>query len=150
MQTGAITWVEGRTTPDVNTLDLPASPLGDLIRKAYKEQTSLGWNVLFRGFWTTTWRIAQEAQFSMYQSRELQDTGEQWSARAQRWFFETFDLLWGLCNADEHGANDDKQRLIRISKCERAIRRLYDKGDVLPYAERHPFRDAIEDLLNNQ
>ena len=58
-----------------------------------------------------------------------------------------FDLLWGIRNADEHGADDETQRLIRISKCERAIRRLYDKGEELPYAERHPFRDALEDLL---
>ena len=148
MQTGAIAWVEGRSTPCVDTLDLPASPLGELIRKAYVEQTSLGWNVLFRGFWVTTWRLAQEEQFSMYRSRELQDTGERWSARAQTWFFDMFDLLWGLRNADEHGADDDTQRLIRVSKCERAIRRLYDKGEDLPYAERHPFRDDIEDLLH--
>jgi hypothetical protein len=121
MQTGAIAWVEGRITPDVDTLDLSVSPLGDLIRKAYVEQTSLGWNVLFRGFWTTTWRLAQEEQFSMYRSRDLQDTGEQWSARAETWFFEMFDLLWGLRNADEHGADDDTQRLICISKSKRTI-----------------------------
>ena len=148
MQTGAIAWVEGRSTPCVDTLDLPASLLGELIQKAYVEQTSLGWNVLFRGFWVTTWRLAQEEQLIMYGSRELQDTGDRWSARAQIWFFDMFDLLWGLCNADEHGADDDTQRLIRVSKYERAIQRLYDKGDDLPYAERHPFRDDIEDLLH--
>jgi hypothetical protein len=34
-----------------------------------------------------------------------------------------------------------------MAKCERAICRLYDKGEDLSYAERHPFRDAIEVLL---
>ena len=147
MQTGALAWIEGKDPPAVDTLDFPESQLGDLIRKAYLEQTSLGWNVLFRGFWVTKWRDAQEEQFRMYRSRELQDTGEQWSAKAQTWFFEMFELLWGLRNADEHGADEDTQRLIRVSKCERAIRRLYDKGEDLPYAERHPFRDVIDDLL---
>jgi hypothetical protein len=147
MQTGAIAWIEGKDPPAVETLDLPESHLGNLIRKAYVEQTSLGWNVLCRGFWVTKWRDAQEEQFSMYRSREQQDTGEYWSAKAHTWFFDMFELLWGLRNAGEHDADEDTQRLIRVSRCERAICRLYDTGEDLPYAERHPFRDAIDDLL---
>ena len=53
----------------------------------------------------------------------------------------------GLRNADEHGADVDTQRLIRILKYERVIRQLYVKGEDLPYAERHPFRDPIKELL---
>jgi ribonuclease HI len=147
LQTGAIAWIEGRSIPPVSTLDLPNSRLGNMIATAYIDQTALGWNVLFRGFWVSTWRDAQEVQFSLQRSRELQDTGERWSAKAQTWFFEVFELIWGLRNADEHGANEDTQRLICLAKCERAIRRLYDKGEDLSYAERHPFRDDIEDLL---
>ena len=79
--------------------------------------------------------------------RERQDTGEQWAAKAQIWYYNLFDFIWGLRNADEHGADVDTQRLIRISKCERAIRRLYNKGKDLLYAEQHPFRDLVEDLL---
>jgi hypothetical protein len=37
------------------------------------------------------------------------------------------------------------QRLIRLAKCERAIRRLHRAGESLPHHERHPFRDPIED-----
>jgi hypothetical protein len=147
MQTGAIAWIEGKPPPCLTMLDLPDSRLGTLLTKAYVDQTALGWNVFFRGFWVSTWREAQEAQFSTQRSREVQDTGERWSAKAQTWFFELFDLIWGLRNADEHGADEDTQRLICLAKCERAIRRLYDKGEDLSYAERHPFRDAIEDLL---
>jgi hypothetical protein len=32
--------------------------------RAYVEQTSLGWNLLFRGFWTISRRTAQEYEFS--------------------------------------------------------------------------------------
>jgi hypothetical protein len=71
------------------------------------------------------------------------------SAWGQSWFFEMFELLWGIRNADEHGADNDTQRLIRLAKCEWAIRRLYDKGKDLSYAERHPFRDAIDILLQH-
>jgi hypothetical protein len=81
-------------------------------------------------------------------NRNLNDTGDRWAAKAQVWYYDLFELIWGIPrNADEHGSDIDTQRLIRLSKCERAIRRLYDKGEDLPYAERHPFREPIEDFL---
>jgi hypothetical protein len=83
----------------------------------------------------------------MYWSRELQDTGEQWAARAQMWFFDTFEMLWSIRNNAEDGNDRDQQRLIRLGKCERAVQQLYEKGEDLPYAERHPFRDPMKDLL---
>ncbi len=39
------------------------------------------------------------------------------------------------------------KRLIRLDKCERAIRRICSAGASLPHHERHPFRDPIEDVL---
>jgi hypothetical protein len=120
---------------------------GRLIKQAYCKQGVLGWNVLFRGFWTKLWRQAQEEEFKPMHEREIHDTGERWAAKTQLWYYDLFDHIWGLRNADKHGADLNTQRLICVSKCERAIRRLYDKGEDLPYAERPPFRDPIEDLL---
>ena len=79
--------------------------------------------------------------------RENYDTVERWAAKTQIWFYDLFEHICGLRNADEQGTDIDTQRLIRVSKCKQAIRRLYDKGENLPYAERHPFRAPIEDLL---
>jgi hypothetical protein len=62
--------------------------------------------------------------------------------------FDLFDLVWGMRNADEYGVDLETQRLIRLAKCERAIRRLYSAGASLPHHERHPFRDPIEDVLS--
>ena len=98
--------------------------------------------MLFRGFWVKKWRLAQEEQFQFYRSRERQD-----SISAQMWFVELFESIWGLRNEDEHGADFDAQRLVQETKCERAIRRLYNKGDELPICECHPFRDPMEVLL---
>jgi hypothetical protein len=92
--------------------------------------------------------MAQEEEFSNMRSRDVQDTGKRWAAWTQLWCYDLFELIWGLRNADEHGTDTDTQRLIRISKCEQAIRRLYDKGEDLPYAERHPLRDSVKHLLN--
>jgi hypothetical protein len=64
LRSGAWAWIEGNPTPDVEILNLPDSLLGQLVHKAYVEQTSLGWNLLFRGFWTISWRTAQEYEFS--------------------------------------------------------------------------------------
>jgi hypothetical protein len=50
-------------------------------------------------------------------------------------------LAWGMRNADEHGADLETQRLIRLAKCERAIRRLYRAGESLSHHESHPFRN---------
>ena len=125
-------WAEQCDPPPVESLNLPTNKLGDLIRLAYAEQTALGWNVLFRGFWVTSWRLAQEEQFRMYRSREVKDTGEIWAARAQLWFFDTFEALWASRNEEEHGNDQDMERLIRLTRCD---------------TERHPFRDPMEDLL---
>jgi hypothetical protein len=149
LQSGATAWIEGRAIPDVETLHLPDSDLGKLVHKAYDEQTSLGWNLLFRGFWTISWRKAQEYEFSNSPfHRGHTDNGESWASRAQAWMFDLFDLAWGLRNADEHGADLETQRMIRLAKCERAIRRLYHTGESLPLHERHPFRDPMEVVLS--
>jgi hypothetical protein len=62
--------------------------------------------------------------------------------------FHLFDLAWGLRNEAEHGADLETQRMIRLDKCERAIRRLYHAGESLPHRERHPFRYPMEVVLS--
>ena len=37
--------------------------------------------------------------------------------------------------------------MIRLAKAERAIRRLYREGDLLPTYDRFPFNDPMEDIL---
>ena len=51
IQTGAMAWVEQHEPPPVDSIELPETRLGKLIWQAYIEQTSLEWNVIFRGFW---------------------------------------------------------------------------------------------------
>jgi hypothetical protein len=149
LHSGALAWIEGREIPDVAELTLPSTTMGQLVRKAYVEQTSLGWNLLFRGFWSISWRKAQDHEFSQSPyHRGHTDNGETWACRAQVWMFDLFDLARGMRNADEHGADLETQRLIRLAKCERAIHRLYHDGDLLPHHERHPFRDPIDDVLS--
>jgi hypothetical protein len=127
---------------------LPDSPLGQLVYKAYVEQTSLEWNLLFRGFWSISWRTAQEYEFSNSTlHRGFADNGESWAGRAQMWMFELFDLAWGLRNTNEHGVDSEPQRMIRFGTAERAIRRLYRAGETLPSHERFPFSDPMEDVL---
>ena len=147
LQTGSLAWVEGQQCPHVNTLLLPETQLGRMVARAFQEQSALGWNVLFRGFWTTTWRQAQELSITNMRDRNFNNTGERWAAKAQLWYYDLFELIWGIRNEVEHGADIDTQRLIWLSKCERAIRSLYDKGEDLPFAEWHPFRELLEDLL---
>jgi hypothetical protein len=148
LQAGALAWIDGNPAPAVGTLQLPDSPLGKLVHKAYVEQTSLGWNLLFRGFWTISWRTAQEYEYSHCQFRlGFQDNGASWAGRAQMWMFDLFELAWGLRNATEHGVDPHTKRMIRLAKAERAIRRLYRAGERLPSCERFPFSDPMEDLL---
>jgi hypothetical protein len=146
---GVVAWIQGHEIPDVAVLNLPDSTLGRLVQQAYVEQTSLGWNLLVRGFWSISWRNAQEYEFSNSPfHRGHTDNGASWASRAQTWMFDLFDLAWGLRNADEHGVDLETQRMIRLAKCERSIRRLYHSGESLPPHERHPFRDGMEDVLS--
>jgi hypothetical protein len=149
LRSGAWAWIEGNPIPGVETLNLPDSPLGQLVHKAYDEQTSLGWNLLFRGFWTISWRTAQEYEFSNNtRPRGFTDNGASWAGRAQTWMFDLFDLAWGLRNIDEHGVDLETQRMIRLATAERAIRRLFRAGESLPSHERYPFDESpMEDIL---
>jgi hypothetical protein len=105
-------------------------------------------NLLFRGFWTIAWRTAQEYEFSNnIHNRWFTDNGESWAGRAQTWMFDLFELAWELRNANEHGADLETQRMIRLAKAERAIRRLYREGDSLPTYDSFPFNDPMEDIL---
>jgi hypothetical protein len=149
IQSGALAWIQQREPPSVESLHLPETPLGDLISRAYIEQTTLGWNVLFRGFWSRSWRRAQEYEFAASPGkRGFKDNGEDWASRAQLWMFDLFDLVWGLRNANEHGVDPETQRMVRKARCERAIHRLYSLGVDLPHDERHPFKDSIDTLLS--
>ena len=150
IKTGALAWIADTEIPTVESLNLPDTEVGRMTARAYKEQSDLGWNVLFRGFWAKSWRLAQEEQYRQKKCCERQDTGEQWSTRVQMWFIDLFEALWGLRNVDQHGCDAETERLVRVSKCERAIRRLYDKGKDMDDCECHPFRDPIDDLLSKQ
>jgi hypothetical protein len=117
-----LAWIDGNPAPAVGTLHLPKTPLGQLVHKAYVEQTSLGWNLLFRGFWTISWRTAQEYEYSHCQfTLEFQHNGASWAGRAQMWMFDLFEVAWGLRNTTEHGVDPATQRMIRLAKAERAI-----------------------------
>jgi hypothetical protein len=52
-----------------------------------------------------------------------------------------------ITNSREHGLDPATQRMIRLAKAERVIRRLYRAGESLPSHERFPFSDPMEDLL---
>ena len=63
----------------------------------------------------------------MYRSRELIDTGVRWAARAQMWFFDTFEAIWAVRNEAEHGNDWETERLIQLTQCNRAVQRVYKK-----------------------
>jgi len=144
---GATAWVRGERIPAVQSLDLPDNLVGQLTAQAYTEQGEIGWNVLFRGFWAASWRSAQEAEFDSKRFREKQDRSDLWMGRAISWFFDLFEALWKLRNAVEHGTDPAEQRVVRLARTNRAIRRLYEKGKSLSYHERRPFREDKEVLL---
>ena len=145
---GSLAWIEGNDPPSLESLNLPDTLAGRLTEQAFIEQSALGWNVLLRGFWSSCWRLAQEAQFRENSIREKQDTGEIWVTNAQRWFINFFESLWGLRNEGQHGIDAETQRLVRATRCERAIHRLFTVGNTLPYCEQHPFRIPKADLLS--
>jgi hypothetical protein len=70
--------------------------------------------------------------------RGFTDNGARWASRVQMWMFDLFDLAWGLRNDNEHGADPETQRMIRLAKAERAICRLYRAIDTLPSHDRFP------------
>jgi hypothetical protein len=140
-------WVNDKPAPTSESLQIPANTIGNMVKFAIAAQSDLGWNVLFRGFLPDNWRKAQAYYQESLGPRDGSITSEKWTCNLLEWIYDLFDLVWGLRNADEHGAEPETQRLIQQAKNERAIRRLYDKGLSLPYCERHPFRQPMAILL---
>jgi hypothetical protein len=60
------------------------------------------------------------------------------------WMFDLLEVAWGLRNDNEHGADPETQRMIRLAKAEQAIRRLYRAIDTLPSHERSPLNDPMD------
>jgi hypothetical protein len=97
LYSGALVWIAGKSIPDVEELKLSDSPLDKLVQKAYVEQTSLGWNLIFRGFWTTSWRSAQDYYFS--HNAHLtghKNNGARWASQVQGRVYDLFNLF-GVC-----------------------------------------------------
>ena len=145
---GATAWIQGQPVPDPESLSLSDDAVGQSICRAYSEQTGLGWNVFFRGFWTISWREAQDAYWTSTGRSDVFSTGESWSGKVQGWLFEFASFVWDLRNATEHGEDIHAQRQIRLANCERTIRRLYSRSTELPDGETHPFREPMQSLLD--
>jgi hypothetical protein len=145
---GISAWIVGDDIPDLESLKVSDDAVGDHIREAYSEQISLGWNVFIRGFWTKSWRLAQEEYWARTGKPDPFATGESWSGKVQGWFFDFVSYVWDLRNAAEHGEDVHAQRQIRLNQCERTIRRLYARSLDLPDGETYPFREPIQTLLD--
>ena len=55
-----VAWLQGRVPQELSEFQLPDSHLGRLVARAYQEQTDIGWNFVFRGFLSQSWKDAQE------------------------------------------------------------------------------------------
>jgi hypothetical protein len=109
--------------------------VGQSICRAYSEWTGLRWNVFIHGFWTKSWREAQDAYWTSSGRPDVFSTGKSWSGKAQGWFFEFASFVWDLRNATEHGDDIHAQRQIWLAHCECTIRHLYARSSELPDGE---------------
>jgi hypothetical protein len=147
LQTGVLAWLDATDVPSPASLNLHDDVVGLLTARAYDEQTSLGWNVLFRGFLSISWRHAQAAYFATLPGRKIHDNEEVWAGKAHLWFYELFESLWTLRCTDVHGFSLADQLSVRHDRCERSVLRLYHSAQSLPHCEQHPFRAPVADLL---
>ena len=152
---GMMAWVQGKGTPALSEFHLPDSTLGRLVACAYQEQSEIGWNLAFRGFFSHSWRAAQEIYLAHESSRGEEPCryardGTMWMASLVSWIFDTFTEVWTMRNLIEFGADPEEQRRKRLALCERAIRRLYSVGSSLPVNEGYPFKLDIPSLLSKR
>ena len=146
--TGVKAWLSQVSIPSVQSLDLPDTQVGKFVEKAYHEQGLIGWNLLFRGFWSKSWRLAQETALIEVPNRSFTDNGESWARLVQKWFFDLFEEVWSLRNVVQHGRDITAQEEIRHKQLSITVRRLYRQGSKLPFTERLPFQEDLESLLS--
>ena len=124
--------------PDVSELDLPDSPIGRMISRAYTEQAVLGWNMACRGFLSQHWKAAQAIHSAS--TKRVGSDSITWMASVVSWCFALFEKVWSQRNLEEFGKNQDDVKQKKLVLCERAIRRLFIAGQELPPHEQHPIR----------
>ena len=144
---GLLNWAKGIVPLEVKKFELPDSPLGLLVARAYTEQTKIGWNMAFRGFLSQSWNAAQELHVAQNLSRG-QANGTAWTATIVSWLFELFAEIWTQRNLDKFGIDMEDQRRKKLIVCERTIRRLHAVGATLPDSERFLFMADIGTLLS--
>ena len=115
---------------EVADLELPGTPLGLLVARAYKEQTKIGWNLAFRGFLSQSWKAAQELHMAHETCRREID-GTKWVATIISWLFELFAEIWAQRNLDEFGVDLEDQCRKKLVVCKRTIRQLHAVGETL-------------------
>ena len=147
LHAGALAWLAGEDPPSADSLNLPDTRVGRLTAQAFDEQRALGWNVLFRGFWSSSWQAAQEAEYQQSPHREKSNTGPVWAGRAIGWFFSLFEKLWKHRNSLQHGTTPEQQAQIRSDAADRAIRRFYGVSQTLQTLAR-PFRQPMQTVLD--
>jgi hypothetical protein len=86
----------GRDVPDIAVLNLPDSNMGSrLVHQTNFEQTSLGWNRLFRRFWSIpdVKHRNMNSLTALFHGRGKQTmvVVGQVASRAQVWIFDLFD-----------------------------------------------------------
>jgi hypothetical protein len=143
-------WCRQSEIPSTLSLSLTDDPIGRLVKRAYDDQSRLGWGNFIRGFWSDAWRQAQELHFRLLARRitlDKQDTAQIWARKVQHWHFGLFEHLWAARNRVQHGDDPESSRIIRLAKCERAINRLYAASDKIPVADRYPFDCQTKDSL---
>jgi hypothetical protein len=93
---GALARINGRDVPDIAVLNLPDSNMGSrLVHQTNFEQTSLGWNRLFRRFWSIpdVKHRNMNSLTALFHGRGKQTmvVVGQVASRAQVWIFDLFD-----------------------------------------------------------
>lgn len=113
-------------------------------------QNQMGWDQLYKGRWSTHWRICQEA----YHTTHSHDTptiisGPLWVLGLSRMLIDRWLDLWNIRNNERHGKDQDIQLKLREQLAQIALVELYElKREVCP-ADTHIFYDTLEEHLDN-
>lgn len=141
---GLMAWLDQKPTPTIDEFVPQAS---SALRKAYTDQTNIGWRHFVRGRIATEWSTCVRYHLRSNRISAKVMTVERWGAFLTSKNFNHFLQIWDFRNKEEHGDTAESQALISRQKLMTEARLLKHKHrNDISYADRDWFLRSDEQL----
>ena len=154
LQQNILQWSKG-DPPSAFQLPTHPSTYDYTIQNAVSEQTSIGWNHIFKGWISTKWAIAQDEYYDERCKTDKRINRKYhnkttWSKTVIHGLHDIAFSTWKFRNKDIYGHNKQEEEQIGLDKMKSKVRREYERRHTFPAKiQWRYFTRTIQDRVND-